>query len=515
MTAAAPCSKQLTIRGVNEMKRIKTAGLMLLIFAMLLAACSGGDRQTEAADGEAAAAPVELTMAFFTFGSTPADLPAVQDAINKIASEKINAKVKLLPISFGAWNQQMNLMLTAGERLDLLVTGSSPTLGYSSQVAKGHLLALDELVRQYGQDIAAAMDPAFLRAGQINGEIYGIPTLRDMASNNGVLFRKDLLDKHGLNAGEIKTIDDLEKALKLLSDNEPGLTLAAANGSIVDHLVNIDNLGDFLGVLLNGGAELKVVNWFETPEYAELLRRVRDWYEKGYILKDLATNKEATHDLVKGQRSFGFMNYLKPGIDPQESRFAGIPMVSASLTEPLSTTSKVTNIMWGIPRHSQYPEKAMQFLNLMYSDKEIINLFDWGIEGKHYVKTGTENVIKFPDGVDASNSGYNLNQGWMFGNQYLSYVFEGDDPEIYIKTKEFSNSAIKSKALGFTFDSTPVKTEIAALTNVLDQFKPGLESGALDPEKNLPEFIAKLRAAGIEKVIAEKQKQLDAWAAQQ
>ena len=40
-----------------------------------------------------------------------------------------------------------------------------------------------------------------------------------------------------------------------------------------------------------------------------------------------------------------------------------------------------------------------------------------------------------------------------------------------------------------------------------------IDFGTIDPAKKLPEFIEKLKAAGIEKVIAEKQKQLDAWAA--
>jgi putative aldouronate transport system substrate-binding protein len=34
----------------------------------------------------------------------------------------------------------------------------------------------------------------------------------------------------------------------------------------------------------------------------------------------------------------------------------------------------------------------------------------------------------------------------------------------------------------------------------------------VNPDKVLPEFISKLKAAGIDKVIAEKQRQLNLWA---
>ena len=37
--------------------------------------------------------------------------------------------------------------------------------------------------------------------------------------------------------------------------------------------------------------------------------------------------------------------------------------------------------------------------------------------------------------------------------------------------------------------------------------------GAIDPEENIPKYIDELKAAGIDEIIAEKQKQLDAFLA--
>ena len=60
-----------------------------------------------------------------------------------------------------------------------------------------------------------------------------------------------------------------------------------------------------------------------------------------------------------------------------------------------------------------------------------------------------------------------------------------------------------SPALGFTFDSTPVKTEYVAVQNVLAEYKVSLENGALDVDSTLPEFRNALKDAGIEAIIAE------------
>jgi putative aldouronate transport system substrate-binding protein len=39
-----------------------------------------------------------------------------------------------------------------------------------------------------------------------------------------------------------------------------------------------------------------------------------------------------------------------------------------------------------------------------------------------------------------------------------------------------------------------------------------LYTGTIDPESYIPKFVDKLNSAGLQKIIAEKQKQLDAWA---
>ena len=51
------------------------------------------------------------------------------------------------------------------------------------------------------------------------------------------------------------------------------------------------------------------------------------------------------------------------------------------------------------------------------------------------------------------------------------------------------------------------------MNNVLNEYRAGLEFGVLDPDTALPEFLSKLETAGIDKIIAEKQSQLDAWLA--
>lgn len=57
--------------------------------------------------------------------------------------------------------------------------------------------------------------------------------------------------------------------------------------------------------------------------------------------------------------------------------------------------------------------------------------------------------------------------------------------------------------------------EITACQNVVTKYQTGLESGILDPDETLAQMNRELKDAGLDTIIAEKQKQLDTWLASQ
>ncbi|OCT11859.1 ABC transporter substrate-binding protein [Paenibacillus pectinilyticus] len=506
----------------KQTKIITMSLATMMVTTLFLTACGKdtGDQKTASTSSASPSAsstvnadtktPADLTLAFPIFGAMPKNMNLIQDEVNKITQTKINATVKLLPISFGNWNQQTNLMMSSNEKLDLmLILGT-----YTNQVAKGQLLPLDDLITKYGKGITTAVGADYLNVSKVEGKNYGVPSIREFARGFGFTMRKDIADKNNIDVSKIKTLDDVESVLKIIKEKEPNLTPIAPGGSnstFMQTYIPYDGLGDAYGVLPNYDNGLKIVNNVESPEYAAYIKKFRSWYTSGYVLKDAATNQMSSNDLVKAGKLFGYLTPTKPGFDSMTSRQTTYQMVTATLIDPVATTFTTTGIMWGIPHHSTNPDRAMMLLNLLYTDKDLINLLDWGIEGKHYVKV-SDNLIDFPQGIDANTSGYYMGLSWMWGNQFLSYVFKGDSPDIWKETMEFNKSAKKSKALGFSFDADPVKTEITAVTNVTNQYQKGIETGTLDPDKALPEYISKLKAAGIDKIIAEKQKQMDAWA---
>ncbi|WP_379147891.1 ABC transporter substrate-binding protein [Paenibacillus sp. sgz500992] len=493
---------------------------IVLSTVMLLAGCGDKNGNSTASPSETAGStgttgkdlkPYEVVIAFY--GNEQKDMQAVQDEMSKITKEKFNATVKLLPIGVSAWAQQTNLMLASNEKVDLMFT--SPLFNYATQVAKGQLHSLDEMLDKYGAGIRQSLEPYQLAASKINGQHYAVPNVRDMAAYYGLMMRKDLVDKYHIDISKIKTINDLDAVFQTIKENEPEvMPLVAKNPGTAPFTAGystFDALGDSIGVLPNYDNGMQVVNWFETKEYADQLTILRRWYQAGYLLKDAATGKQDGRELVKAGKAFSFLSNMGPGSDAESSRKLGMEMISVPLTPTYTTTDLITALMWSIPKNSEDPERAMMVLDMLYSDKDFYNLFAWGIEGKHYVKK-SDNVIDFPSGVDIKNVGYNFGTPYMFGNEFLSYTWSTQDPDTFKKLDEFNKTAKQSKALGFNFNVENVKTEMATVSSVRSEFRLGLETGTLDPAKELPKFNEKLKAAGIDKIIAEKQRQLDEWA---
>ena len=516
------------------MNRKRLALMLLLSLTLVLGACgAAGNSATSAspsasassasastaAESSSAAAtpkadPVELTVAFLVTGNVPADQAKVEEELSKITLEKVNATVKLLPINFGAAMQQYNLMLASGEKLDLMMTFP---FTYSSLVSQNHLQDIGGLVDQYGQGIKDALGKFYFN-GLIGGKIYGVNPITEGAGGAGICFRKDILDKYGIDPKSMETgLDGIEAALKTIKEKEPtAFPLGYSNQSqgIAEAyfmLTGVDRLTDSFGALMNYAQELKVVNMYETQEYKDFVYRMRDWYTKGYIMESIATAKEDQHSLMKAGKTYAYFTPTKPGIAQQESAQNGYECVVPQFGKPFAFTS--TLFLWVVPNACEHPDVAVKMLNEMYTNADLENLLSWGIKDVHYVDKG-DGTIGFPDGIDDKTSGYFINTPWMMGNELLTHVWQGNSPDLWKQTKEFRESAVFSKAMGFTYDSANIKNEITELNNVYNQYKMALEAGVVDPEKTLPEFLDKLKKAGIDKVVAEKQAQLDKWAAE-
>ncbi|QJC52607.1 ABC transporter substrate-binding protein [Paenibacillus albicereus] len=503
----------------RRLRLLAAAGALALLLAALAAWLAGSAGRSRDEEPSGAAVPAvraaDRLVLMFPASVTPPDLPLVQAEMNRYLLGKLDASVEIKPVDMSSWWDRTGLVYASGSQVDLMFTAG--WMRFGDEVSRGRFLPLDELLQRAGAGISRVLDPEILRASRIGGKLYGIPTNKEFAASKGIVLRADLVEKYGIRLDTVRTLADLGPVLETIKRGEPALTplQVRADRSPLTFLLQyglFDMLGDGPGVLERAGGSLRVVNLAATETYRDYARLMQEWKLKGYLNADAVTSRDSEYEAVKAGAAFAFAESMKPGFEIQASRNTGMPMVAVELTKPYTTTADVTSAMFAIPRTSRHPEKAMRLLELLYTDRDLLNLLDWGIEGKHYV-VRPDGRIAYPPGVDARSVRYNFNLPWMFGNQLNSYLWDNEDPQQWDNYRRFNEQAEPSKALGFVFDPAPVSNEIAACSRVDEEFSPALITGELDPDAVIPMYLERLKAAGADKVIAEKQRQLDAWLA--
>lgn len=485
-------------------KRFVKSLAVALPLTVALAGCGAAPKDSAApstSGGPKTDAPVELV--WYTIGTPPKDLAKVNDEINKYTLQKINATVKMKMLDWGEYSQKMQVITASGENYDIAFT-SSWANDYFANAKKGAFYEIDKLLDEKGQGIKKALNPAFFEGTKVNGHNYGVPTNKELPQQRVFRFNKTYVDKYNLDISNVKTLQDLEPILKTFKEKEPGIApIPAKIAEFFRYDLPVTDI-PLIGMPLDT-KDYKLVNVWETPEAKSYLETMRKYYEAGYLPKDVATQKQAG-DYFKTGKWLVDVADAQPYADNLWSNDAGYGVISKPMHEPITFNWTVAGAMQAISAKSKHPDKAMEFLNLLYTDPYLINLVDFGIEGTHYKKIGDQAKESIPD------SGYGF-PAFSVGNMMLTYLNNGDPKDKWDKFKQFNDSAKNAPLLGFQFDTSNVTTELANLKNTKDAVYDSLFSGSVDPDTNLPKVIQKFKDNGLDKVMAEAQKQIDTWRA--
>ncbi len=265
------------------------------------------------------------------------------------------------------------------------------------------------------------------------------------------------------------------------------------------------------------------VNLYRTPEYETFVKEYSDWYQKGYIRKDILTADNVSQEIYEVR---GGGNYLVgQGYYPTESEIATSEAAGSTAyvkipfdnSHYIPYAAAATNM--AISSNSKNPERAMQLIELMNTEKgkDLYNLMVYGIEGKHYNKINDKEIQ--PIGytsqptADSPYGQYN----WAIGNIFNGYEIYMENKPLTLQSDFISQvnaDAAPSKLKGFTLDTDPIKTELAQVNAVIGEYKTTLNSGAApDADALYKDFVNKLIKAGDDVVTKEIQRQIDEWRA--
>lgn len=534
---------------MKKMKKVLAVALSVIMVTAALTGCAKSKDEKTNATPTATTAPKEddkkgtenaeptkeadvdlskhVTLKWFLHGSDVTDDKAVLEKANEYLKEKLNVTLEPIWGTWGDFNDRSTLAINAGDNIDIYFTCSWSANEYNQFAKKGAWVRLDDgnnnLIEKYGKDIFGILPEVLVTGAKINGTdgygIYAVPGYKDIATQNCWDVNVTLLEKYGYTLDDIKNTDyyGFEDILATVKAGEgadfyPLLVEGAVLERMVTNSIIVTGDSGTANVLssyinptdtaADGPYGTQIFNKFATPEYKKFVEKTREYYLAGYINPGLANSDQAndlrTQKQNAGQYLIGTQSYSL-GYEEQVSVTRGIKVGMVPVTPAYVDTTSSQGAMMAISTASKNPERAMMFLNLLNTDPYLMTLLDYGIEGVHYNIVNGEAVFN----VDERASYIPWTNG--MGNITLLPPQKGLGANFWDTFKDYYSAAGEIPLLGWAFDAknkdNDVEVELNACANAAAEFALALSVGSIDPATELPKFLDKLEANGIQKVV--------------
>ena len=500
------------------MKKVSRAISLIASLALIatvgLTGCGGSDQSSstgtkagQSASGSAdTSKPVELSM--YLIGSPARDYDQMLTELNKKMKADLNATLKVNWIGWGDFGTKYPLVLSSGEPVDLIYT--STWLNYYQQAQKGAFMPLEEIGPQYAPKSFADEPKDGLKQATVNGHIYALPPNYVAYATYGVTYRGDAAKKYG--TGEIKTLDDYGKFLDAVSKNEKGKDPSGMYST--QHPIDAiyfyqQNLYPLSGDWATNSpfwiniedTEGKVVNITEKSDLPDFLAKMKDWSSKGYWPKSVLSNKDNL--MLQSGKSMSLIHNL----DNWTQNYIMHPEYDLQFTNFIKNSYPLPLMQDGmaIPATAKNPERALMLLEKLRNDETYYDLMTYGIKGKHFDVTA-DNKLKPLDQEGFAQDQY---CAWGFRDTKFRKELVGSPPNLQQVKDQIKSTAKTNIYATFSINTEPIKNEYAAILNVMQQYYIPLKLGYVDPVSGLADLKSKLKAAGVDKVQAELQKQVD------
>ena len=517
---------------INASKLI-TFLFTILVLITMITACGGSTSTLSTTSSVASAAsnvpaaelkPVTIKMYFP--GEARSAAPDVYSAISE-KFPQLNAKFEGNWIPFSDFPDKMSVMAAAGDNWDLNYDGN--WLAYPKMVNKGAYLVLNNLLPTYAPAVYAAMKKAgTVTAASIDGKIMCIPW--EMKMNQTLRyfwFRTDLADKYGIKIdSSVKTAEDVDRVLHDAKNLLPKTQIAMGwdQGDygvpesmyiVRDELNNLD-FGHRFVMDLNDPT-CKVIPFEQTKAFKDAAILAKKWYDDGIIAKNSMVDKEQYSAKTRSGVAFGALaSHEIATMNTQFAEPATMKSNYVGLYEDKKTANRsaLANLV-AINKNAANPERTLMFLNLLTTNKDMYDLLIYGIKGKTYELDGEAAV--YPAGMNGSTSNYQDYTGvWGFWKPQFMRPSSMYPAGFWQKEAEVAATApqMENPLDGLFVSTDSVKNEVAERDQIFSEVGKLIQYGAVkDVNKAVADYIQKQKDAGVDKIVAEIQRQVDAFLA--
>ncbi len=468
----------------------------------------------------------EVHIVGYLLGEAPAGMDAVMEEVNKKLKADVNATLEVRYLNWGEYTAKYPLVLAAGDDIDFIFTGD--WCMYAQEANKNAFYELTtEDLNKYMPLHMANCDPIAWDVSKVNGKNYMITTSTPDRRCSVVAYRKDLAKKYGVT--EPTKMSEFTEYLEAIKQNETDLVPMYMDSTydlsapfiglryeISDGWEDPNKLGVYYNIE-DPNVKLTAIYEGEVKEtYQYAADIMKNWYDNGYINKNVFSNDVRSKDaFLEGKSAVAFGNSvdMQSFLVTAEEKGYEVGIVPLLNKNGHSLATSFLNSGVAVAATSENPERTMMVLDRLMEDPEYNYLVYFGIEGKNYAVT-SDNKIGLPDGVTAETNDYPADAaGFWFTNknQHLPMATWSDD-YIALKNEIEGGMLINHKFVSFTPNVESIQTQVANVSNVLQQYANPIYIGMVDDTTAaLATLEEKLKAAGIEDIQKEMQAQADEY----
>lgn len=481
------------------MKKLFSAVVVLLVAAAVVFAQGAPEAKAEK----------EIpTLTWLVRQDPPAREAEMEAAANAILEKKLGCHLDIQFINAADYGDKLNMKLAAGEEFDLCFVANWLNPKYQSLATKGALTPIKAYINpENTPNICAAISDDVWNGVKIGGEIYGIPNLQMMYNEPGVYFVNDIAEKAGV-AGQIHdymTVEEMTAVLERIhayDDNLIPVRDALPQCWIDSQRYAEFGMDDFRYDVQTGKVVLKA----QTDVSFEMYNRARDWYKKGLVAADASTTTMENTWRAAGTLAARY-NRNYPGVDVAlNNNWGPYEYICVATDEAVVGTNAITSTLTAVNSNSKHKELAIKFYDFLYGDPELYNILVYGVEGADYTKDENGKIL-VKDGAYHGTD-------WMMGNTFNKFLRPNMNEADVKETERVNATARVEDTTGLVIDDTAIKAELSAIGGIVNEYYTILSYGLIDqPEigKKVEEMVHKCENAGLAKVIAELQSQVDAF----
>jgi len=319
--------------------------MVLFIFSSTFCLYPAGKKEVE---------KPRVTVEFWSY--VPLDNPGLYPTIDKFNQSQDRIKIEAKFIPFAEFKRQLTVAITGGTPPDCALVDNPDFAAY---IAIGAFEVLDERIAkwEYGEE---DFYPGPWQSCRWEGKQYGIP----FETNTLVLFYNvDMFKQAGLDPNKPpRTWEELTSyAAKLTRDGVFGLSICA--------VASEEGTFQWLPFLQQNGGD---IYHLDSPEAIEALQLWVDWYNKGYISKEVVNMDQWSGVRPQFQNEQAAMMINGPWcVKPIRDEVPDLNWKVATLPGRKKQASAMGGVDFGIIKGAKNADAAWEFITWLYKPENI------------------------------------------------------------------------------------------------------------------------------------------------